>query len=98
MSLPLTTEQQAFLDALTDRVQEFKQAYSAAVRNDNDPPHVSIVEQAELNLALRRASANVARAVTEILAVAENGSVLQVPRVPATRGSLSLTIPEYRVP
>lgn len=97
MALPLTTEQQAYLDALTDRVQDFKQAYSAAVRNDNDPPHVSIVEEFELRLALQTAASRVVLAVNDLRIVQANGSTSQVPRVPPTRGSLSLGIPEYRV-
>lgn len=93
MAIALTVEQQEYLDLLQDRYQEFRQAFMQVVKNDNDPEHVNLVEQPVLQALLRNASDRMRKAVIDLHRVHPDGSSVQTPRLPATRGSLSIGIP-----
>lgn len=51
MAQPLTLIQQEYFDLLNERFHDFKVAFTQAIKEDNDPAHVNLLEQPALQLA-----------------------------------------------
>lgn len=93
MAIALTAEQQEYLDLLQDPYQEFRAAFTHVVKQDNDPAHVTLVEQPPLQLELREARDRMLKALDRFERVFPDGSSLQTPRLPSTRGGIVVGIP-----
>lgn len=94
---PLTPKQHEFLDKMTDRFQEFRSALSLAIRQDNDPLSINILEVSEMQEALETSRQRLFSAVTAFVIVESTGGSEPVPRVDVigfpSRGNLRVGIP-----